>query len=80
MTFPETFAFMQAAFNREMNPHDFEEWFNERVTAQAVRSAAEEKTLTLSADGAFAELFEMCSRKRSQLTLPIQTFLPLKPI
>lgn len=82
----ETLAFMNEAVLRfggagfELQLQDFEEWFHELSDEEVDKDGNKVRTIQMSPDGNFAELFERCSRKRSQLSLPIQTFLPLKPL
>ena len=87
MAINECLAFMQDILTKkhgkgyELNPHDFETWFNERASLNVtLPDGSECQALRLSCEDKFAELFELCSRKRSQMALPIQTFLPLKQI
>ena len=57
----------------DLQPADFEKWFNEGTQDSG-------GIMYLAPDGACLDLFEKCIRRRSQLSLPIQTFLPLKKI
>ena len=56
---------------------DFTEWFNKLARR---RNDENKKVIQMSTKGDFAKLFELCSRRRSQLSLPVQTFLPLRQI
>ena len=71
MNISECLAFMQEILTRkhgkgyELNPHDFETWFNERASLKVfLPDGGECQAIQLSSEGKFAELFELCSRKR----------------
>ena len=64
----------------QINPIDFSEWFAQLADGEK-DLAHEDRTvraIAVAAEGKFSQLFELCSRKRTQLSLPVQTFLPLQ--
>ena len=79
MSKTETYEFMRDIIlknqgqEHDIHVADFEKWFNELTKETG-------GIMYITSEGYAFDLFEKCCRERSQLSLPIQTFLPLKKI
>ena len=77
LNFETTYKLMQSILSSQLTSEQYADvrmWFRELGTP----GAGGHKRLKADVEGPLADLFERCQRKRSQLSLPIQTFLPLK--
>ena len=61
-----------------MQIQDFWDWFEELSTEETIEGVKEKVILVDEKEGSqFSKLFELSYRKRSHLSLPVQTFMPL---
>jgi len=61
----------------QLDEENVEASFNHLADVYSLTEGDTHKTIKLDAKGKFIQFLHLCMRKKTQLSLPIRTFLPL---